>query len=122
MDNAGNIGKKKINFEVKFIPSIKVYQFVSLSNMTPDSIRWDLTLIVYNNNTNSLTFDVIPDPVFGNSVSVSSLSPGATTEIFYSKTFTRTSDAQITVSPAVLNGEAYGASNSLNIIVPGLSA
>lgn len=101
--------------------SLKIYQYVQVVNWTNDNITYNLTVIVYNND--SLTFQNISvnlDPKFGDTITIDSLDPGQEAKLSATNLSQRPSghDEWFNITPANLSGNFTGSSNKIDTILP----
>jgi hypothetical protein len=117
-DNQWNVTDQWI-YIIKKRP-IKVYQWLQVTNWTNTNITYELTIIVYNND--SITFSnihVVPDNKFGSSYIISNLAPGQENKTILVNISNRPNqDEWFNVSPAVISTNVTGQSNKIDTILP----
>ena len=106
--------------------SLLIYQYANMSNIDNHSIVWKLNIVVFNNDTTTLT-NVVVDGANNFSIAnytIASLTAGASNLSQFAYNLTRENittggiDRVINLEPAKLVGNATGSSNALTIVNP----
>jgi len=106
--------------------SLLIYQYANMSNIDNHSIVWKLNIVVFNNDTTTLT-NVVVDGANNFSIAnytIASLTVGASNLSQFAYNLTRENittggiDRVINLEPAKLVGNATGSSNALTIVNP----